>query len=263
LIFGVNIIVEVNMAYQFDEIKGKTVIITGSGQGIGRGIAEMFADQGANLVISDINQETAQKAADEIAKKGVETIAVVCDVSKYDQVENLMAKAIEKWGKIDIVINNAGITMDTLFIRMKPEKFQKVLDVNLTGTFNGCSAAVKYMRKARSGCIVNISSIAAHGNVGQANYSASKAGVEGLTKTLGKELAPMGIRVNAIAPGFIKTAMTDAIPEEIRGNIVKSIPLGRPGETSDIANTILFLASDLASYITAQVVNVNGGVSGL
>jgi 3-oxoacyl-(acyl-carrier-protein) reductase len=245
------------------ELKDAVVIVTGSGRGIGRGIAEKFAEQGSKLVITDIDAATAEQTAQEIAKMGVETISMACDVSKCDQAEALCNKAVEKWGKIDVLVNNAGITMDGLFLRMKPEQWQKVIDINLTGTYNCAHAAVNHMRKARKGAIINISSIAAGGNPGQANYSASKAGVLGFTYALGKELAPMGIRVNAVAPGFIKTPMTDKIPEKLREQMIAAIPLKRPGEPDDIAKVILFLASDLSAYVTAQCVHVNGGLAGL
>lgn len=251
------------MGYAFDEMKGKVVIVTGSGRGIGRGIAELFADQGCNIVVTDINEETTKQTAEEIATKGVETLPVVCDVSNREDVDAMFKAAVEKWGKVDIVVNNAGITMDGLFLRMKPDQWQKVMDINLTGVFNCSQAAANVMRKARSGVIVNISSIAANGNPGQANYSASKAGVIGFSKTIAKELAGAGIRVNVVAPGFIKTPMTDKIPEKLRDMMIDNIPLKRPGEPEDIARAILFLASDLAGYITGHVLDVNGGISGL
>ncbi|MCB1146637.1 MAG: 3-oxoacyl-ACP reductase FabG [Leptospiraceae bacterium] len=248
---------------KYEDLKDAVVIVTGSGRGIGRAIAEQFADQGAKIVITDINAETAAETAKEIAAKGVETHSAVCDVSKMDQVEALMQAVIDKWGKIDVLVNNAGITKDGMFLRMKPEQWQIVLDINLTGTYNCAYAAVAHMRKAKKGAIINISSIAAGGNAGQANYSASKAGVIGFTKAIGKELAPMGLRINAVAPGFIDTAMTDAIPDKIKETILANIPMRREGQPEDIAKAILFLASDQASYITGEVLNVNGGLGGL
>lgn len=251
------------MPYAFEDIKDAVVIVTGSGRGIGRAIAEKFAAHGARVVITDIDAATAEQTAADLAKTGAETMAMACDVSQYAQAEALANKTVEKWGRIDVLVNNAGITMDGLFLRMKPEQWQKVIDVNLTGTYNCTHAVVNHMRKNRKGAIINISSIAAAGNPGQANYSASKAGVLGFTYTLGKELAPMGIRVNAVAPGFIKTAMTDKIPEKLREQMIAAIPLKRPGEPEDIAKVILFLASDLAAYVTAQCIHVNGGLAGL
>jgi len=251
------------MRYQFDDLNKKVVVVTGSGQGIGKAIALLFADHGANIVITDINQETANQTAEEIKTRGVDAIAVASDVSSKDDVNNLFAKAVEKWGRVDVLINNAGITMDGLFIRMKEEQLDRVLDINLKGTFLCAQAAANVMRKERSGVIINISSIAAQGNPGQANYSASKAGVIGLTKTLAKELAPLGIRCNAIAPGFIHTPMTDKIPEKYKEKVLAAIPLARFGEPDDVAKVALFLASDLSSYITGHILDINGGISGL
>ncbi|MDH4200659.1 MAG: 3-oxoacyl-[acyl-carrier-protein] reductase [Spirochaetia bacterium] len=252
-----------NTKVDFSDIKGQVALVTGSGQGIGKAIAEKLAAHGAHIVISDVNPETARKTADEIAGMGVETLSAACDVSSKEQVDNMFQKILEKWGKLDILVNNAGITMDGLFIRMKEEQWQKVLSVNLFGVFLCSQAASNIMRKVRKGTIISISSIAAHGNPGQANYSASKAGVIGLSNTLARELAPLGIRSNAIAPGFIRTPMTDKIPEKHRERILAGIPLARPGEPEDVANAVLFLASDLASYITGHVLDVNGGITGL
>lgn len=251
------------MKHDFSEIKGQVVVVTGSGQGIGKAIAEKFAAHGAHVVITDINQETAEATATELQTHGIETLAVACDVSKKEQVDNLFAKAVEKWGKVDILVNNAGITKDGLFIRMKEEAWDAVINVNLKGAYLCSQAAANIMRKARKGCIVSISSIAATGNPGQANYSASKAGVIGLSNTLAKELAPLGIRSNAVAPGFIHTAMTDKIPEKYRTKIIDAIPLKRIGEPDDVAKVILFLASELAEYITGQVIHINGGITNL
>jgi len=248
---------------EFESIKGKVAVITGSGRGIGKGIAEKLAGHGAHVVITDIDIDTAKETAAEIEKTGVETLAIACDVSNGDDVKNLFSKAVEKWGKVDILVNNAGITKDGLFIRMKPEAWTKVIDVNLNGMFYCSQAAANIMRKQRSGIIICISSIAAHGNPGQANYSASKAGVIGMAKTLAKELAPLGIRVNCIAPGFIDTPMTQAIPEKHKTRIIESIPLKRAGKPDDIANSILFLSSDMANYITGHVLDINGGITGL
>ena len=251
------------MAYQFEDIKDTVVIVTGSGRGIGKGIAELFADYGANIVISDIDEDVCKATAEEIKKRGVDAIGVVCDVTKQDQVVNLADKAIEKWGKIDTLVNNAGITKDGLFLRMKKEQWQMVLDINLTGTFYCAHAVINHMRKARKGSIINISSIARIGNPGQTNYSASKAGVVGFTAALAKEVAPFGVRVNCVAPGFVETRLTDAIPDKIKEQMKKQIPLGRTGQPEDIAKPILFLASDLSSYMVGQTLDVNGGIAGL
>ncbi|MES0491086.1 MAG: 3-oxoacyl-ACP reductase FabG [Leptospirales bacterium] len=248
---------------EFESIEGKVAVITGSGRGIGKGIAEKLASHGAHVVISDIDMQTAEATAEEIAKTGVETLAVSCDVSNEEDVKNMFAKTFEKWGKVDILINNAGINKDGLFIRMKPDAWKKVIDVNLTGMFYCTQAAANIMRKQRSGTIVCISSIAANGNPGQANYSASKAGVIGMANTLAKELAPFGIRVNCVSPGFIDTPMTQAIPEKHKVRIIESIPLNRAGKPEDIAKAVLFLTSDMAEYITGHVLNINGGITAL
>lgn len=251
------------MAVGLEDLKDKVVIVTGSGRGIGKGIAEAFADAGSKVVISDIDAETAENTAKEIAGKGVETLSQVCDVSNKEQVDALIKATFDKFGKIDVLVNNAGITMDGLFLRMKPEQWQKVIDINLTGTYLVTHAAVNVMRKVKKGSIINISSVNALGSPGQANYSATKAGVVGFTKALGKELAGMGIRVNAIAPGFIETPMTAKIPEKLAEEMIKNIPIGHIGQPEDIAKPILFLASDMASYVTGEVVNVNGGLNGV
>ncbi len=251
------------MAIGLQDLKDKVVIVTGSGRGIGKGIATAFAEVGSKVVISDIDAETAANTAKEIAGMGVETLSAVCDVSNREQVDKLINATVEKFGKIDVVVNNAGITMDGLFIRMKQEQWQKVIDINLTGTFNVTHAAVNVMRKVKSGCIINISSVNALGAPGQANYSATKAGVIGFTKALAKEIAGMGIRVNAIAPGFIETPMTAKIPEKLAEEMIKAIPIGRIGQPVDIAKPILFLASDMASYVTGEILNVNGGLNGV
>ena len=248
------------MPYGFEDIKDSVAIITGSGRGIGRAIANLFAEHGAKVVISDIDQDVCNEAAEEVKGKGGEVLAVVCDITKPEQVQNLVEKTVEKWGRIDHMINNAGITKDGLFIRMKPEQWNFVIDINLNGTYNCCYAVSNVMRKQRKGNIINLSSVALQGNPGQANYSAAKAGIVGLTKALAKELASMGIRVNCIAPGFVHTRLTDAIPDKIKTEMIKQIPLGRTGEPNDIAKPILFLCSDMASYLTGQTIDVNGGI---
>lgn len=253
------------MENPLSEFKDKVVLVTGSGRGIGKEIAIEFASYGAKIVVTDIDEETAQATAEEIkTKHGVETLAVVGDVSNEESVDQLFSKITEHFERLDVLINNAGITMDGLFIRMKTPQWQKVIDINLTGTYLCAQRASNIMRKQRSGSIVNLASVVAGGNPGQANYSASKAGVIGLTKTLGKELAPLGIRVNAVVPGFIHTPMTDKIPEKRREEMITRIPAGRMGEPSDVARAILFLASNnLASYVTATTLEVSGGLSGL
>ncbi|MBW7857033.1 MAG: 3-oxoacyl-[acyl-carrier-protein] reductase [Leptonema sp. (in: Bacteria)] len=243
------------------ELKGKSAIVTGSARGIGKSIAEKLASLGASVVINDVSEEAAKTTAAEIASKyGVETLANNNDISKEDQAEALVEACVSKFGKVDILVNNAGITRDTLMLRMKKEQWDQVIAVNLTGTFLTTKAAFKQMMSARSGAIVNLSSIAGvNGNLGQTNYSASKAGVIGFTKSAALEGAMRGVRVNAIAPGFIATDMTAAIPDKIKEVMLKSIPLARAGQPEDIANGVAFLVSDFASYITGQVLEINGG----
>jgi 3-oxoacyl-[acyl-carrier protein] reductase len=207
------------------QFKDKTALITGAAQGIGKAIAQAFAKEGANIVVSDINLELATQTANEIKETGVKTIPLKMNVADLADVEAGVKKAIEELGKINILVNNAGITKDNLFLRMKKEDWDAVISVNLTGVFNLCKTISRLMMKERYGRIINVASVAGEmGNVGQANYSASKAGVVGLTKTLARELAPRGVTVNAIAPGFIQTAMTDRIPEEIKKKILDQIP---------------------------------------
>lgn len=241
-------------------LTGKAAVITGSARGIGKAIALKLASLGADVVISDINADQAAATAKEIASAtGKRAISHAGDISKLDQAEALIDACVKEFGHIDILVNNAGITKDTLLMRMKPEQWDAVIAVNLTGTFNCTQPAFKQMMKQRSGAIVNISSIAKDGNMGQTNYSASKAGVVGFTKAVALEGASRGIRSNAIAPGFIKTDMTDAIPEAIRSRMVKMIPLQRAGLPEDIANGVAFLSSDMASFITGHVLEINGG----
>ncbi len=242
--------------------KDKTVIVTGGNRGIGFAIAKSFAKEGANLVINYVGDENAAIAAKkELEAFGSKCIVLEANVAKFDDCERVVSTAIEAFGSIDILINNAGITKDTLMMRMKEEDFDAVIDVNLKGAWNMMKNVTKPMMKQKSGRIINISSVVAlMGNPGQANYVASKSGVIGLTKTLAKEFGPRGITVNAVAPGFIKTAMTDKLSDEIKALYETQIPLGRFGEVEDVANAVLFLASENASYITGQVISVNGGM---
>ncbi len=242
------------------DLKGKAAVVTGSARGIGKGIARRLADAGASVVISDINAEAANATAQEFTAAGLTAKACACDISKADQADALVEFCVQNFGAIDILVNNAGITKDTLLLRMKQEQWDAVIAVNLTGTFVCTQAAFKKMFRAQSGSIINISSLVGeHGNAGQANYAASKAGVIGFTKSVALEGASRNVRCNAIAPGFIKTDMTDAIPEAIREEMKKKIPLQRIGLPEDIANGCLFLASDLASFITGHVLDINGG----
>ncbi|MDR1103801.1 MAG: 3-oxoacyl-[acyl-carrier-protein] reductase [Endomicrobium sp.] len=244
-------------------LQGKTAVITGSAQGIGRAVAELFASEGAQVVvISDINAEQAQKTADEIKSKyGVETAAVAANVAKLEDCESLAKSALDKFSKIDILVNNAGITKDNLVLRMSEAEWDAVIAVNLKGVFNCIKAVSKPMLKARQGRIINIASVVGQmGNAGQVNYSASKGGVIAMTKTCAREFASRNILVNAIAPGFIRTAMTDKLTQEQKDALAVNIPLARLGEAEDIAKSALFFASDDSSYITGHVMSVNGGM---
>ena len=244
------------------DLKDQIVLVTGGARGIGKAIAENFAKKGAHLVIADISLSSAEETAKEIAAtKGVRTLALSLDVSKSADVTAAFEKIIKEFGRIDVVINNAGITKDGLILRMKEEDWDAVININLKGVFLCSKEAVKLMVKQRYGRIVNIASVVAFmGNPGQANYSASKAGIVGLTKTIAKEYASRGITVNAVAPGFIATAMTEALPDNIRQEMLKSIPVGTFGSVDDVANAVAFLASPDNGYITGQVIHVNGGM---
>ena len=239
----------------------KVAIVTGGGQGIGRAIALDFAEAGIDVVVADINLETAEAAAAEAAAAGCVPLAFELNVADADNVEMLVEKVSEKYGRIDYLINNAGITRDALMMRMGDDAWQAVIDINLTGTYLCSKAVIRVMMKQRDGRIVNISSVVgAMGNAGQTNYAASKAGVVGLTKSLAREVAARGITVNAVAPGFIQTAMTDALPDKAREELVNLIPNGRLGTPEDVAAAVRFLVSEDASYITGQVLHVNGGM---
>ena len=243
-------------------LKGRTAVITGSGRGIGKAIALKLAANGANIVINDIpSSDYADETCEEIKALGVDAIVVKGDVRKKDDVEALISAAIEKFGKIDIFVNNAGITRDGLMIRMNEEDWDLVMDINLKGSFNCIKAVASPMMKQRSGSIINIASIVGvMGNAGQANYVASKAGLIGLTKTTAKEFASRGIRCNAVAPGFIRSAMTDVLTDEVKQQYFNAIPLGKFGETDNIADVVVFLASDMSQYVTGQTINVDGGL---
>ena len=243
-------------------LKGKTAIITGSGRGIGRAIALKLASLGANIVINDIpSSQDADATSEEIKNMGVESIVVKGDVRNIDDVNELIKATMDKFGKIDIFVNNAGITRDGLMLRMSEEDWDMVMDINLKGAFNCIKTVARPMMKQRSGSIINITSIVGvMGNAGQANYVASKAGLIGLTKTTAKEFASRGIRCNAVAPGFIQSAMTDVLPDDVKQKYFDSIPLGKFGQTEDIANVVAFLASDMSAYVTGQTINVDGGL---
>lgn len=242
--------------------KDKVTVITGSARGIGFAICQKLAKAGAAIVINDVmDEQNATEPIKAIEALGADVIYVQADISQTEQAKSLIEKAVEKFGHIDVLVNNAGITRDSLLIRMREEDWDAVIAINLKGTFNCTQAAAKYMMKQRSGVIVNISSVVGvYGNAGQANYSASKAGVIGLTKTSAKELASRGIRVNAIAPGFIETEMTKKLPEEARNVIIERIPLGKLGSPDNVASLVAFLASEEAGYITGQVIGLDGGL---
>ncbi len=243
------------------DFKGKVVLVTGSGRGIGKVIALSFAKLGAKLALCDVNEETLKETVSEIESIGSEAVYSLANVVSGKEVEEMVDKVIDKWGQVDVLINNAGITRDGLLLRMKEEDWDAVLSVNLKGTFNVTKSALKYMMKKRSGRIVNIASvIGVMGNAGQANYAASKGGVIAFTKSVAKESASRGITANAIAPGFIKTKMTEVLSDDVKEKLTQLIPLKRLGEPRDVANACVFLASDMASYITGQVILVDGGM---
>ncbi|KAA9025909.1 3-oxoacyl-[acyl-carrier-protein] reductase [Niallia endozanthoxylica] len=244
------------------KLAGKKVLVTGASRGIGREIALELARQGADVAVNYAGSEAkALEVVDEIKGMGRDSFAVQCDVSNSDSVANMVKETIERFERLDILVNNAGITKDNLLMRMKESEWDDVMNINLKGVFLCTKAVTRQMMKQKSGRIINISSIVgAMGNAGQANYVAAKAGVIGLTKTTAKELAPRGITVNAIAPGFITTEMTDKLSEEIQQEMLKAIPLAQFGEPKDIANAVIFLASDDSRYITGQTIHVNGGM---
>lgn len=240
----------------------KVALITGATRGIGKQIALELASQGYDIALNYRKQnEELEALKKEIESKNVKCLTIYGDVSNYEDVENFIKEIIKEFGKIDVLVNNAGITKDMLLMRMKKEDFESVIDVNLIGTFNVTKNVIPYMMKARNGKIVNISSVVGiSGNAGQTNYSASKAGIIGFTKSLAKEVASRNINVNAIAPGFIKTDMTDVLKDEVKEEISKTIPLKRMGEAKDVANLVKFLVSEESNYITGQVINVDGGM---
>ncbi len=241
-------------------LKDKVSIVTGGARGIGKSIALKLAEAGSHIAIFDI--EEAKDCAEEVEKIGRRCLTQKVDVSQGEEVTKSVEEVYKAFGKIDILVNNAGITRDNLLLRMKEEDWDKVMSINLKGAFHCCKAVVKYMIKQKEGCIVNIASIIGIvGNLGQVNYAASKGGLISFTKSLAKELAPWGIRVNAVAPGFIKTAMTDKLKEEVKEKLLDSIPLRRTGLPEEVANVVFFLVSPLSSYITGEVIKVDGGMA--
>jgi 3-oxoacyl-[acyl-carrier protein] reductase len=242
-------------------VDGKIALVTGAGQGIGRTIALSLAERGASVVVADINVDQASAVAAEVEGLRCSSLPLKVNVASLKECEELMKAVIDRFGKLDILVNNAGITRDMVLLRMKEEQWDDVISVNLKGTFNCTKTAIRYMFRQRSGCIINIASVTgAMGNPGQANYSASKAGIMGFTKAVAREYAEYGITVNAVAPGFIATAMTDAIPQKDRDLLIAQIPAKRLGTPEDVAAVVCFLASNAASYITGQVIHTNGGL---
>ncbi len=240
-------------------LNGKIALITGGAQGIGRFISEELAGQGAHVVLGDINHEGAEKTAAEIRVNGGRASAVRIDVSSATDVQGVFDSILKEYKPVDIVVNNAGITRDGLLVRMKEVDWDLVLNINLKGSFLCSQQAAKQMMKQKSGSIVNIASIVGvMGNFGQSNYSASKSGLIGFTKTLAREVAPRGIRANAVAPGFIDTEMTRVLEESVRSKLIEQIPLARLGQPEDVARCVSFLVSENARYITGKVINVNG-----
>lgn len=243
--------------------ENRTVFITGGGRGIGKEVALKFAENGYNIVTNYVSDKTDVEALKkEFEEKGVKSLIIKADVTDSEAIENLVKKAIEEFESIDVLVNNAGITKDNLLMRMSEEEFTKVIDVNLKGTYIVTKIVSKYMMKRRQGSIINLSSVVGVvGNAGQCNYSASKAGIIGFTKSIAKELASRNIRANAVAPGFIETDMTAVLGENVKENIYNQIPLKRMGKAKEVANLVYFLGTEESSYITGQVISVDGGMT--
>lgn len=245
-----------------DRLKKKVAVVTGSARGIGKVIVDRLAAEGATVVLSDVNVELGTQAANQMVADGFDALFIPCDVSKADNSNELMSKTVDKYGKIDILVNNAGIRRDTLLARMKDDDWDFVISINLKGAFNCSRAVAKTMMKQKEGRIINISSVVGlMGNAGQANYSASKAGLLGLTKSLAKELGPRNVTVNAIAPGYIDTEMTQTLSDKVKEEYLQHIPLRGFGQPGDVADLVLFLASEEARYITGEIIRVDGGLS--
>lgn len=244
-------------------LQDKIAVVTGASRGIGRATAKALAREGAMVIVNyNGSKERADEVVSEIEKDGGKAKAIQCNVSDFEQAKEFFGGVVKEYGRIDILVNNAGITRDGLIMKMKEEDFDAVIETNLKGTFNTIRHTTRWMLKQKGGKIINISSVSGIlGNAGQANYAASKAGVIGLTKTMARELASRGITVNAVAPGFVETDMTEVLPEAVKETSCKQIPLGRFGKPEEIANAVAFLASEEADYITGQVISVDGGMS--
>ncbi|GAA0609997.1 3-oxoacyl-ACP reductase FabG [Virgibacillus siamensis] len=243
-----------------NRLSNKVAIVTGAARGLGRGIAQKLSEEGARVVIVDLNDEACKEVEQEFSNQGYSVTSYAANIANQDEIKNLFNYVTEEIGAVDILVNNAGINRDSTLHKMSKDQWQQVIDVNLTGTFYCTQEAAVRMKENKSGRIISISSASWLGNFGQANYAASKAGVVGLTKTAAKELAKHNITCNAICPGFIDTDMTRGVPDKVWDQMVSKIPMGRAGSPSDVGNMISFLASDEASYITGEVINVGGGM---
>lgn len=243
-------------------LENKIALITGASRGIGRSIALTFSEEGATIIFTDLKEDdNSRSLVEEIKAKGLDATFIASDASNYDQTVEVAKQVAEKYGRLDVLVNNAGVTRDNLLLRMSPQDWSMVININLSSCYNFCKAFAQMMMKQRSGSIINISSIVGiNGNAGQCNYSASKAGIIGFTKSLAKELGSRNIRSNAIAPGFIDTPMTKQLSDEVRAGWIEDIPLKRPGTDKDVAKTAVYLASDLSDYITGQVICCDGGL---